>query len=89
LTEMSSILLQASFGSFWSLILNSGPLANFVLLILLFFSVLSWAIIFKKYKIYKDVEQQSLGFHEEFERLSSLSEISHPWRGSSRVATGN
>jgi biopolymer transport protein TolQ len=72
---MSSILLQASFGSFWSLIANSGPLAIMVLLVLLGFSILSWAIIFKKYKIYKEVEQQSLEFHGEFERLSSLSEI--------------
>lgn len=75
MTEMSSILLQASFGSFWSLIANSGPLAIMVLLVLLGFSVLSWAIIFKKYKIFKEVEQQSLEFHGEFERLSSLSEI--------------
>lgn len=75
MTEFSSILLQASFGNFWSLILQSGPLATVVLLVLLGFSVLSWAIIFKKYKIYKEVEQQSLEFHEEFERLSSLSEI--------------
>ncbi|UCF39462.1 MAG: protein TolQ [Acidobacteriota bacterium] len=72
---MIGVLAQGSFGSFWSLILQSGPVAQAVLLILLFFSVFSWAIIFKKYRIYKEVEQQSVEFHEEFQRRSSLSEI--------------
>jgi biopolymer transport protein TolQ len=44
-------------------------------LILLFFSVLSWTIIFKKYRFYREIEQQSLEFHEEFQRRTSLSEI--------------
>jgi biopolymer transport protein TolQ len=75
LSIWSATLLQSSFGSFWSLIINSGPVAMLVLLILLFFSVLSWAIIFKKQKAFKEVEQQSIEFHEEFQRRSSLSEI--------------
>ncbi len=72
---MTGFLLQGSFASFWSLVMNSGPVAKMVLLVLLGFSVLSWAIMIKKYRIYKQVETQSESFHGEFQRLSSLSEI--------------
>ncbi|MEJ2080585.1 MAG: MotA/TolQ/ExbB proton channel family protein [Acidobacteriota bacterium] len=72
---MTGLLLQSSFTGFWTLVMNSGLVAKMVLLVLLGFSVLSWAIMIKKYRIYKEVEAQSLGFHEEFQRLSSLSEI--------------
>lgn len=68
-------ILQSSFGSFWSLIVHSGPIAQTVFLILLFFSVLSWAIMIRKYRTYKQVELQSFEFHEEFQQRSSLSEI--------------
>ncbi len=72
---MTGLLLQSSFAGFWSLVMNSGPVAKMVLLVLVGFSVLSWAIMIKKYRIYKQVEDQSQSFHEEFQRLSSLSEI--------------
>jgi biopolymer transport protein TolQ len=72
---LNSVILQSSFGSFWSLILQSGPVAQLVLLILLGFSILSWAIIYKKYRLFRDIENQSIQFHEEFQQRSSLSEI--------------
>lgn len=75
MANVSWVLLQSSFGSFWSLIANSGPIAQAVLLVLGLFSVLSWSIIFKKHKFYKEIEQQSFEFHEEFQKSSSLSEI--------------
>ena len=64
-----------SFGSFWALIANSGPVALTVLLVLLFFSALSWAIIFKKVRSYREVECQSETFHEHFRRSNQLSEV--------------
>ena len=64
-----------SFGSFWALIANSGPVALTVLLVLLFFSALSWAIIFKKVRSYREVERQSETFHEQFRRSDRLSEV--------------
>ena len=73
--DSSLTLLQSSFGSFWSLILNSGPLAQAVLLLLVFFSVYSWAIIFKKHRTYSEVSRQSVEFHEIFQERGSLSEI--------------
>ncbi len=68
-------LLQSSFGSFWALVLNSGPMAQAVLLLLVFFSVFSWAIIFKKYRTYNEISKQSAEFHEIFQDRGSLSEI--------------
>ena len=73
--ESNLTLLQSSFGSFWSLVLNSGPIAQAVLLLLIFFSVFSWAIIFKKYRTYNEVNRQSVEFHEIFQDRGSLSEI--------------
>ncbi len=72
---MAGLIAQGSFGGFWSLILNSGPIAIAVLLVLLFFSILSWAIIIRKYNTFTKVEAESLEFHEEFQRRSSLSDI--------------
>ena len=69
------LIAQGSFGSFWSLIAQSGPVALLVLLVLLFFSVLSWTIIVSKVRAYKKVEEQSYEFTEFFRRSSSLSEI--------------
>lgn len=72
---MNWMLLQSSFGSFWDLVAHSGALAQAVLLLLLGFSLLSWAIIFRKWRTYRMVEAQSLEFHSEFQRRTSLSEI--------------
>ena len=46
------------------IIWKAGPVVKFVLLTLLFFSVVSWAIIFYKYKFLSKVEKES----EEFQR---------------------
>jgi biopolymer transport protein TolQ len=69
------VLLQGSFGGFWVLVKNSGVLAQSVLLLLLLFSLLSWAIILKKAGFYRQVRRQSWSFHEFFRRSSTLSEI--------------
>ncbi len=49
-----------------SLILQAGPVVKIVLLILLFFSVLSWAIIFYKFRFLSKVEKESEEFHRAF-----------------------
>lgn len=68
-------LLQGNFGSFWTLIASSGPIVQAVLAILLFFSLFSWTIIFKKVRSFKQVGQQSQGFYDHFRKTSSLSDI--------------
>ena len=72
---MALFIAQGSFGSFWSLVGNSGPIAQMVLLILLFFSLFSWGIIFQKVRFYKEVGRQSEAFYDRFRRTSSLSEL--------------
>ena len=71
----NGVLLQSNFGSFWSLIWNAGWIAQLVLLILLGFSLFSWAIIYRKYRVFRDVREQSDHFYERFGNSASLSEI--------------
>ena len=68
-------LAQGSFSGFWSLILQSGPIAQVVFLVLLGFSVYSWTIIFKKVRFYKEVEGQSHQFYAQFRSTSSFSAL--------------
>ncbi len=49
-------------GSVVDLILYSGPVVKVVLIILLFFSILSWAIIFTKMRLVRLADQESRSF---------------------------
>ena len=68
------VILQA-FGNLWSLIASSGFVVQLVLLILLGFSVLSWAITYRKYSLFREARRQSQAFHSYFRANSSLSAI--------------
>ena len=68
------VILQA-FGNIWSLIANSGLIVQLVLLILLGFSVFSWAITYRKYTLFRESRRQSQAFHSYFRSTSSLSAI--------------
>jgi biopolymer transport protein TolQ len=48
------------------MILNSGPMVRLVLLLLLFFSVTSWAIIFYKYRFIRKARKESAYFLDLF-----------------------
>ena len=50
-----------------TLILKAGPVVKFVLLILLFFSVVSWAIIVFKFRLLSKVEKESSEFHKTYQ----------------------
>ena len=73
--NLALFIAQGSFGSVWSLVSSSGPIAQMVLLILLFFSLFSWGIIFQKVRFYKEVDQQAQEFYARFRKTSSLSEL--------------
>ncbi len=49
-----------------TLIFKAGPVVKFVLLVLLFFSVVSWAIIFFKMRLLSKVEKESDQFQRAF-----------------------
>lgn len=51
-----------------NLIFQAGPVVKTVLVILLFFSVFSWAIIFYKYRFLSRVEQESGEFQRNFRK---------------------
>lgn len=57
------------------LVLRASPIAKFVLLILLVFSVASWAIIFTKARITKQAQEQSAQFLKLFESSTRWAEL--------------
>jgi len=57
------------------MILNAGLMVQFVLLLLLFFSVVSWAIIFMKYRSMKKVKRENDLFLDVYMKSNKLSDI--------------
>jgi len=57
------------------LVLEAGPVVKFVLLLLLFFSVVSWAIILTKMRLFKKAERQNRSFWETFRGERDLREL--------------
>jgi biopolymer transport protein TolQ len=58
------------------MILHAGPVGQMVMLLLLFFSVVSWSIIFMKFKLFRKVRLDSEDFLESFWTSSNLNEAS-------------
>ena len=69
------MMVLQGFGNFVSLLSGTGFVGQLVLLSLVAFSVFSWAIIYRKYKLYQESRSQSIAFHRKFRESSSLSEI--------------
>lgn len=57
------------------LVLRSSPIAKFVLIILLVFSLISWAIILTKSRTTKRAQRQSLEFLQVFARSKRLQDL--------------
>lgn len=62
-------------GSVAGLLAQTGPVAKFILLLLLFFSILSWAIILVKWRRFKRVRVQTDSFLRAFRKARKLSEF--------------
>ena len=62
-------------GEVWQLLVNTGPVARVVLLMLLAFSILSWAIILRKFRVFRAARRESLEFLRVFRQSKKLSEI--------------
>ena len=60
----------------FKIIADADIIVKFILLLLVFFSVFSWAIIFFKYKTIKAGFKQSAKFLDVFRRSKSLSDVS-------------
>jgi len=63
-------------GGVVDLVKSSGPLVKGVLLILLFFSIVSWAIMVDKYRLLKRAGRQSRAFLGIFRKSGKFSEVS-------------
>jgi biopolymer transport protein TolQ len=74
--EIGSLDLGGNFhGSLFGMILDAGLMVKFVLLLLLIFSVVSWAIIFLKYKYYRNVKKENELFHSDYLKSTKLSDV--------------
>jgi len=62
-------------GDILSLILHSGPMAQFIIFVLMGFSVVSWAIMVERYKVLSRSENQSAAFISKFRAGSSLGDL--------------
>jgi len=62
-------------GNVLDLIVNAGPMVQFILLLLLFFSVVSWAIILMKYRLIKKTRKENNRFLQAYMRTNKLSSI--------------
>lgn len=57
------------------ILLSSGPVVKFVLLLLVIGSLLSWGIIFQKYKEFKKVAKADLQFLDKFKSNLALADL--------------
>jgi biopolymer transport protein TolQ len=62
-------------GNIWQYVASTGLVARIVLLILLFFSIFSWAIIFQKQRSFKRALLDSYEFLKIFRQSKKLSDI--------------
>ncbi len=74
--DIGSLDLSGNFnGSLLNMIMDAGLIVKFVLLLLLIFSVVSWAIIFFKYRYYRKIRKENESFDEDYSRSSKLSDV--------------
>lgn len=59
----------------WQILWESGLVVKFVLLLLVMSSVLSWTIIWQKYKELKIVTEANDKFHDFFRKSNSITDI--------------
>lgn len=60
--------------SITNMILHAGPVGQFIMLVLLIFSLISWSIVFMKFRLYKKVSTDTRDFLEAFWSSNKLSE---------------
>jgi biopolymer transport protein TolQ len=57
------------------MIIHAGPMVKFVLWILLLFSIISWAIIFMKFRLLRKAKQETASFLELFWEIRDLKRL--------------
>ena len=74
--DIGSLDLGGNFhGSLIGMVIDAGFMVKFVLLLLLVFSVVSWTIIFLKYRYYRNIKRENELFHDDYMKSTKLSDI--------------
>lgn len=69
-----TLILSIFSGSLWQIISSTSAFGLFILLVLTAMSIISWVIIFHKWKQFKVVEKDNDRFQHHFKRARQLSE---------------
>jgi len=75
--------------SLWDLVQSSGPLPKVVMIVLLLFSLLSWAVAFSKWAIFRSARSANRSFLRAFRKapgLDAIAAVSEQFRRSPLVA---
>jgi len=76
ITQISTAGLNGPFqGSLFGMVLEAGLVVQFVLLALLLFSIVSWAIIFMKYWSYRKAARENEAFFDAYLKSKRLSDV--------------
>ena len=74
--QPGQITLGGAFGNdIIQMVLHAGPVVKFVLLILCLFSVISWAIIFMKWRLFRRAREENAQFLDLFWESPALNKI--------------
>ena len=74
--DIGSLDIGSNFhGSLLGMILDAGLMVKFVLLILLVLSVVSWTIIFLKFKYYRKIRKENEAFDSDYQHSNKLSDV--------------
>jgi biopolymer transport protein TolQ len=74
--DIGSLDIGSNFhGSLLGMILDAGLMVKFVLLILLVLSVVSWTIIFLKFRYYRKIRIENEAFDSDYQRSNKLSDV--------------
>ena len=74
--DIGSLDITSNFhGSILSMILDAGLMVKFVLLILLLLSIISWTIIFLKFRYYRKIRKENEAFDSDYQRSNKLSDV--------------
>jgi biopolymer transport protein TolQ len=67
-----SILDYGFKGSIYEMVAHAGPIGKAVLLLLMLFSIISWAIIIKKFRILRQARRETEKFYETYSKKGNL-----------------
>lgn len=82
---MNEIILPSIFsGSLWQIVSHTSAFGAFILIVLVFMSIMSWIIIFNKWRQFREVEFDNHRFQQHFKRSKQITDSIGQARGSSR-----